>query len=538
MRVLLIRNPFVTLHEGLSLPEKSIVDEWVDDIGSHPLHGYDPHHHLGHMFTDHVFTGKDPHRVTIPVGDGSHADSRVKQKIQDHLKSFGYSVKDYKKGIASKGNRELKIGKLLNKGDTKHEELQKGFSHDPSRADSTSDYSDHHIVISRHPHDVAGMSSCDKPWKSCMNFDSGSERQHLYHEVKGGTMIAYLAHKDDIDAEKPLGRIAIRPHLSEKGHRIYRAEGESNVYGKAAGGGLHQAVRNWALSKFPAKDGHFYRRAPHTYVEYPGPKPADMMGKMDPTKMSHDDMSKYIYRSKEGMPTNHFDHIMKHGSDANREELTTVVSGKEHLGKVAKHTPEHLLGSPVFAKHTNHKFTNPDTGKQETITGHDLLHKAPAHHAEAAIPGIGKHLEKVANSTSTNAHNQMLAIAKSNPTGIAAQHRDSIHRRIVDKLVTGSDEKDKQRSAEGAVANISSIVPHVSKDTFNHIVGKIKRGADSHRPGKAKSNWVHHAIDSSQIGGHRLRNEARSLVMSLRKSHHYDSSQHKSTIFTLATGKQ
>lgn len=520
--------------EGLTLPEKSIVDDWMPDIGSHPLHMNDKHRHIGHMHTDHAFLGSDPHRVSIPVGAGS-SDSPVKAKIDAHLGSFGYKIKDYKKGLASKDNgRDIKIGKLLNKGDTRHEELQKSFGSDPARADQGINNSDHHVVISRHPHDVAGMSSCDRPWRSCLNFKDGIERHHLYHDVKEGTMVAYLAHKDDKIAKNPLGRVAIRPHISEEGHRIYRAEGVTNVFGKGAGGGLHQAAHDWATKKFPARDGQFYRRATDTYVEYPGPETKHVMGKMDPAKMDSDAISKYIYRSKkDGMPPKHFDHIMQHGSYDNKTELATIHAGKEHLGQVAEHMPEQLLHTPVFNSRTKHNFTDPDTGKPASSSGHEILRRDLAHHAEAAIPGLGKHIKKAAASSSTHVHNNMLAISKANPEGIVAQHNDTLHKSVINKPVHGLGTAEKHKSAGDAIANASLVALSASKPTFDHLMGKLSRGVESYKPGRAKSNWVHHALDALKDGGHPARHETRLMANNLRKNPHYDSSKHDSVISKL-----
>jgi hypothetical protein len=515
-----------SIDEGLTPSEKSTVDNWVDDIGQHPLHPDDKHHHIGHMHTDHVFTDKDPHRTVVPVGDTS--DSFALPHIEKHLKKHGYEVKDYHKGLASKGNRDIKIGKLLQKGGAADEDLHRMFSSDPSREGGKSSKHDNHVVISRHPHDVAGMSACDHPWDSCLNFKDGSERGHLPHEVKQGTMVAYLAHKDDKAAEKPMGRVAIRPYTSDEGHRIYRAEAKHSTYGNTAGGGLQKAAHDWSMKHFPAKDGQFYRRQPHTYVEHPGPAREHTMGKMDPSKMSQDSMSRYIFRMKGSkMPEHHFDSIMKHGSDDTKEDLVNAHAGKHHLGAVAEHLPDQLINTPVFSQKTPHIYKNPDTGKSGIISGHNVLHKATADHAEAAIPGLGGHIKKAASSPSHHAHRGLIYVAKSNPKGIVAAHKDTLHSSVISSPIG--------TSAEGSLWNLESIASHTGKGPFDQMMSKIKSGVDTYKPSHPKSNWVHHAMDAfrsdtSSPYGSSIHRPASHLLRGIRENPNYDSSKHEGAL--------
>jgi hypothetical protein len=158
------------------------------------------------------------------------------------------------------------------------------------------------------------------------------EGNKLYHEVKNGTMVGYLAHKDDKTASKPLGRIAIRPHVAEDGHRIYRAEAQNNVFGKGAGDGLHKAAHDWSMKHFPAKDNTFYDRHPNVYKESPGTRPQHTMGHIDhPSKLDKGGIAKYVKRTKSsGMPSSHYDHIVNN-HPRHRSELEY-----DHRGPVDK----------------------------------------------------------------------------------------------------------------------------------------------------------------------------------------------------------
>ena len=107
------------------------------------------------------------------------------------------------------------------------------FVNDPVRQQNKK--SDLHVVISRHPHDVAGMTSKGHSWvnQSCMNFSSGSMKKHLKSDVAHGTHVAYLAHKSDTELKKPLARIALKPYHHEDDHKDVILRPEHRTYGDA-----------------------------------------------------------------------------------------------------------------------------------------------------------------------------------------------------------------------------------------------------------------------------------------------------------------
>lgn len=217
-------------------------------------------------FSDHAFGHPNQMRVHVPL---QPPKSQHEPDIAAHLEKHGYRLDDYHKGLVTdKHGRQQKLGKVLQKTDA-HELLER-YSTDPSRAGGSGIHQDHHVVISRHPYDVAGMTSKGHSWEeqSCMNFDTGSNRHYLPHEVKAGTHVAYLTHKDDHNIERPVARIAIKPFHGQsqdsksEPHTILRRE--ERVYGNAPDS-FHATVDSWIHKHFPAKDNHIYERDPNVY---------------------------------------------------------------------------------------------------------------------------------------------------------------------------------------------------------------------------------------------------------------------------------
>ena len=179
-------------------------------------------------------------------------------------------MSDYRnnKAVEPKYGREIRIGKALNAtGASK--DLMDTFNNDPKRAASNSGKLG--VVISRHPHDVAGMST-DKGWRSCMKMgktgnkkddDAGLYSHYLKHDVQQGTHVAYLVHEHDKEAKQPLARIALKPFQSEdKKDTILRPE--NKTYGTSDNAFGH-TVKKWAERNFRAKEGNIYRKNKKLY---------------------------------------------------------------------------------------------------------------------------------------------------------------------------------------------------------------------------------------------------------------------------------
>jgi len=203
-------------------------------------------------FSDHAMGGKD--RVVIPL----HTDDPVK----DHLEKSGYKV-DRDKGVAiDKHNRSNAIGRALKKTGAP-EDLMLRHNRDSARQVKFGSNANHEIVISRHPHDVAGMST-DRAWDSCMDMDHGENNDFLPKEIKNGTHVAYLVNKGDHEAKEPIARIALKPfhHEKDKSDTILRPEGRTYGHGGDAFGA---SVRGWTEHHFPLKEKAVYQKAKTSY---------------------------------------------------------------------------------------------------------------------------------------------------------------------------------------------------------------------------------------------------------------------------------
>ena len=96
------------------------------------------------------------------------------------------------------------------------------------------------VVISRNPYDIAGMST-DRRWTSCMKlpnddpsiYPGGAYHQHLIHDIRLGTLVAYLIEPTDKNIEHPYARIAIKPYQNIKDKSIV-LYAENRVYNDAS----------------------------------------------------------------------------------------------------------------------------------------------------------------------------------------------------------------------------------------------------------------------------------------------------------------
>jgi hypothetical protein len=218
-----------------------------------------------------AFKGKDRLVYDIQVfsKDIINLDFPILEKILDILKEKlpDYTIptkKSYVSGFIYKKEdtelkRPLKITKILSKyqDDPKVSDVLKAFTHDPMRASTKNE--NLKVVISRHPYDVAGMST-DRSWTSCMNMGTegvnypsqseGINRRFITNDISSGTIVAYLISNNDrhengkIAIKRPIARLLMKPYIDTKNpnnhaysvERVYGTPNESFV----------GFVRNWA----------------------------------------------------------------------------------------------------------------------------------------------------------------------------------------------------------------------------------------------------------------------------------------------------
>lgn len=281
------------LKESLTSPQKQMVDEWIDSNKNRAdAVPFEVHNKL---FADHNNGDDHADRAVIPFnGRVTESDATLNRDIAKHLhENGGWTVHDYKQGIATrklvtkKGfvkpefksigsilqetNGATKMGHFPNaSGDLIAKPLLKGFNEDPIRQNKSN--SDLQIVLSRHPYDVASMST-NRGWTSCMRLpgeheSGGCNHHYIQQDLHHKTMVAYLTHKGDDLAERPLARIAIKRFrtdiLNDKGerHDIWRPE--TRVYGTAPDAML-STVHKITADYYPMMDGKDYEKHPHLY---------------------------------------------------------------------------------------------------------------------------------------------------------------------------------------------------------------------------------------------------------------------------------
>lgn len=140
------------------------------------------------------------------------------------------------------------------------------FKKDPNRSGNLI------IVISRHPYDIAGMST-GRGWRSCMNLIDGCNRHYVEREIAGGTIIAYLASSSDRNLKNPLARALIKRYNDEKGNMMLSVY---KTYGSAPPQFLtkiKEILNDDINPKIMGKTaGSIFYRNPYTYPETDEPE--------------------------------------------------------------------------------------------------------------------------------------------------------------------------------------------------------------------------------------------------------------------------
>jgi len=252
----------LTFHEFAYQGYNSLINEALNDEQKKTVDSW-PKTGKGEEISGHVIP-KGQDRISIPLENSTDKkdNSNIPHPaVKKHLNDNGYTITDYKGGYAEdKFKRQVSIGKALNKTKAPSE-VMNAFTSDPKRLGSTQKAKGLKVIISRHPHDVAGMST-GQGWTSCMNMSGGCNAHYLGRDVKAGTHVAYLVHHDDDKAEKPIARIALKPYKSEDGsHTILRPEGGYGTSDASFAG----TVEKWTEKNFPLDQTKVYKKDPTVY---------------------------------------------------------------------------------------------------------------------------------------------------------------------------------------------------------------------------------------------------------------------------------
>lgn len=208
------------------------------------------------IFSQFTDSKKVPFRLYFDLGPKKKNKINPPADINRAVEQAGYEIVDYIEGYASDGKRTVKIGKILSKVDPK---LQQKFANDPKRATSKKD--NLMVVISRHPHDIAGMST-DRGWNSCMSLTDGEMNHYVLQDVKNGTLVAYLINENDKNIKNPIARIAIKPYVHEETLDVILVP--ARIYG-TGNEKFKEFVSNWTEQINQGKTDGYYCVSRHTY---------------------------------------------------------------------------------------------------------------------------------------------------------------------------------------------------------------------------------------------------------------------------------
>jgi len=225
----------------------SLMRQFKDDILSKKYKNY----------LNDVFKGEDRLYIDfIPENDVP-----APAEIGHYIKETGeYEILDYKKGLAkSNKGRLMKIGKIL----VNRPDLLKIFQEDKNRAGGKK--SSFKIVISRHPYDIAGMST-GRGWTSCMNLKGGAQCEYVARDIKEGSIVAYVIDSDDENIEKPMARIIMKPFINVNDPSDILLFPEQKIYGTNISG-FRERIIKWLESIQRVKDKALYHINPKLYAD-------------------------------------------------------------------------------------------------------------------------------------------------------------------------------------------------------------------------------------------------------------------------------
>jgi|694.fasta_scaffold148605_3 hypothetical protein len=181
---------------------------------------------------DGASTSKRGDRVYLPLTSSGKTvghESPIKKDVESVLQGTDFKLKDYKTGVViDKFGRETRLGKVLAKLGKK--DVLDKFVKDKTRDLATK--TDFTLVFSKHPYDIAGMST-DRGWTSCMDLYSGGNRKYVNHDIKQGSFICYVTDPNDTNLNSPKGRLLAKPlvNITDKNDVLYVPE--DKIYGTA-----------------------------------------------------------------------------------------------------------------------------------------------------------------------------------------------------------------------------------------------------------------------------------------------------------------
>lgn len=192
---------------------------------------------------------------------------KILEFLEKHYPDYELkNKKDYIDGICFKKRdterkQPTKIGRMLQKhiNEKGVSDLLNSFKKDPIRSTKLKTSK---VVISRHPYDIAGMST-DRSWRSCMTYAfkginypdqeviAGINVRYVQNDIEKGSIVAYLVSPEDvlpngkIALKRPLSRILMKPHKNIDNSNDY-AYSLGIIYG-ASNRKFGEFVKKWLI---------------------------------------------------------------------------------------------------------------------------------------------------------------------------------------------------------------------------------------------------------------------------------------------------
>jgi hypothetical protein len=187
----------------------------------------------GEKFYQDIFgkkeNGKPKYRLYLELEESEEQKQKISKDVRDRinkaLEYTNYEVENFNQNLAVSDKRTTSIVKVLvkdsglKKSDINVQKLKSDYEKELNKKSTQRNQDNYLVVISRHPYDIAGMST-NRGWTSCMDLDTGGQTFHIMEDVKKGTIIAYLIKKDDLNINNPVARVLIKPYVSENGEEI------------------------------------------------------------------------------------------------------------------------------------------------------------------------------------------------------------------------------------------------------------------------------------------------------------------------------
>lgn len=417
---------------------------------------------------DHIvlpFSSDDDEKITSDNFYRKVNQNSIARHVLFRLSTMGYKTDDYLSGLAyhkDAPDRKLKINKIFQKHDIHNEgtqfrnksggwlTLSQAYAADPDRA---SKGSEKQIVISRNRYDVAGMST-DRGWTSCMNLLDGCNKHYVKHDLRHGTLTAYLTNKGDDDIQSPKARLNIKQFTTYNGPSAFIPE--NRAYGSAPES-FKSAVKEWADKNYPRKPGIYAKKAElynddgnSIHIE----QPEKLLSAH--TKETYDNLHSmardilHATANEQNHLNNKFGEFQEQGEDAKN----SIINAVDNIAnKFPKSMQADLAIHGIKSRAENNEDIDTDHYKSysnkrlDDLTGHEVMHEW-ANNKIAENRDVNEH---IANTMSLDdafkhhkdIHNIINGMSKDNLEEGSHESLKDVHSSIINKILNSDNKKYK-----------------------------------------------------------------------------------------------